>query len=204
MADLSRIPEGGFKPKFHNGQLTVLADTSNYFAAAQNTRLVSQAAADLIEFLIAENVVKREDIHLVGFSLGGQVVGQIGSRVSEKLTRITDPSDAIYVNVLHTSGILGFNDPCGTVDWYPNSGRQQPGCGIDLTGGCAHERAPDYFLEALLSETEFRGKKCTSWNDFTSGICDDNEVGVMSYNTPETTTGVFYLRTNSESPYAQG
>ncbi|ODM97490.1 Endothelial lipase [Orchesella cincta] len=197
------IPEGGFKPKFHNGQLTVLADTSNYFAAAQNTRYPPRWVF-----------------------FGGQVVGQIGSRVSEKLTRITalepalplfdvadlhnrtDPSDAIYVNVLHTSGIL-FNDPCGTV---PEFREQQPGCGIDLTGGCAHERAPDYFLEALLSETEFRGKKCTSWNDFTSGICDDNEVGVMSYNTPETieiclgfsTTGVFYLRTNSESPYAQG
>ncbi|ODM88024.1 Pancreatic triacylglycerol lipase [Orchesella cincta] len=174
---------------------TVLADTSNYFAAAQNTRYPPRWVF-----------------------FGGQVVGQIGSRVSEKLTRITalepalplfdvadlhnrtDPSDAIYVNVLHTSGILGFNDPCGTV---PEFWEQQPGCGIDLTGGCAHERAPDYFLEALLSETEFRGKKCTSWNDFTSGICDDNEVGVMSYNTPETTTGVFYLRTNSESPYAQ-
>ncbi|ODN06324.1 Pancreatic triacylglycerol lipase [Orchesella cincta] len=202
---------------------TVLADNSNYFGAVQNAQLVSQAAADLIEFLIAEQVVRREDIHLIGFSLGGQVVGQIGSRVAEKLTRITaldpalplfdvadlhnrtDPSDAVYVNVVHTAGILlGFNDPCGTVDWFPNGGLTQPGCGVDLTGSCAHSRAPAFFLEALLSETEFRGRKCTSWNDFTSGRCDENEVGVMSYNTPETTTGVFYLRTNAESPFAQG
>ncbi|CAL8104003.1 unnamed protein product [Orchesella dallaii] len=202
---------------------TVLADNSNYFGAVQNAQLVSQASADLIEFLIAQEVVKREDIHPIGFSLGGQVVGQIGSRVSEKLTRITaldpalplfdvadlhnrtDPSDAIYVNVVHTAGILlGYTDPCGTADWYPNGGLTQPGCGVDLTGSCAHSRAPAFFLEGLLSQTEFRGVKCTSWNNFTGGLCDDNEVGVMGYSTPDTTTGVFYLRTNAESPFAQG
>ncbi|CAL8104006.1 unnamed protein product [Orchesella dallaii] len=201
---------------------TVLADTSNYFGAVQNTPLVSQASADLIEFLIAQQVVKREDIHPIGFSLGGQVVGQIGSRVSEKLSRITaldpalplfdvadlhnrtDPSDAIVVNVLHTSLLLGFTDPCGTVDWFPNGGLTQPGCGVDLTGTCAHNRAPDFFLEGLLSQIEFRGVKCSSWNDFRDGLCDDNDVGVMGYNTPETTTGVYYLRTNAEPPYAQG
>ncbi|ODM88023.1 Hepatic triacylglycerol lipase [Orchesella cincta] len=109
---------------------TVLADTSNYFAAAQNTRLVSQAAADLIEFLIAENVVKREDIHLVGFSLRNCLkcvshCPNFSSRASTTLFDVADlhnrkiPQMLIYVNVLHTSGILGFNDPCGTVDWYP-------------------------------------------------------------------------------------
>lgn len=67
----------------------ILADGSNYLAAVENTRLVSRKTADLLEFLIDQGFVRREDIHVVGFSLGGQIAGQIGSRVSQKLPRIT-------------------------------------------------------------------------------------------------------------------
>lgn len=41
-----------------------------------------------------------------------------------------DPSDADFVDVIHTcSGVLGFEAPIGTVDFYPNNGTPpQPGC----------------------------------------------------------------------------
>lgn len=41
-----------------------------------------------------------------------------------------DRSDAHFVDVIHTdSGMLGFANPIGTVDFYPNSGyAPQPGC----------------------------------------------------------------------------
>ena len=46
-----------------------------------------------------------------------------------------DPTDAMFVDVIHTdirSGVLisslGLARPCGHVDFYPNGGKQQPGC----------------------------------------------------------------------------
>lgn len=47
-----------------------------------------------------------------------------------------DPSDAMFVDVIHSDvkngpidSSLGLQRPCGDVDFYPNGGKQQPGCG---------------------------------------------------------------------------
>lgn len=47
-----------------------------------------------------------------------------------------DSTDALEVQAIHTcGGLLGYFDPVGSVDFYPNGGtKQQPGCGLDLTG----------------------------------------------------------------------
>lgn len=47
---------------------------------------------------------------------------------SEK-TRL-DPTDATFVDVIHScGGMLGFLQPLGKVDFYPNAGTAiQPGC----------------------------------------------------------------------------
>lgn len=37
--------------------------------------------------------------------------------------------DAKIVEVIHTNGgVLGFSSDAGTIDFFPNGGRSQPGC----------------------------------------------------------------------------
>lgn len=46
-----------------------------------------------------------------------------------------DKHDARHVEVIHTcGGYLGFMSPLGHIDFYPNGGIRQPGCGFDIRG----------------------------------------------------------------------
>lgn len=105
----------------------------------------------LVNRLVSEYKVPREKIVLIGHSLGGQISGWAGKKFGEisgqKLARIIalDPAgplfilrpnsrrlnkhDAEVVMVIHTDGDkLGFPIPCGTIDFFPNGGDNQPGC----------------------------------------------------------------------------
>ena len=45
-----------------------------------------------------------------------------------------DPTDAAYVDVIHTDApLVGTPQSVGHIDFWPNNGRQQPGC-FDLSG----------------------------------------------------------------------
>lgn len=87
---------------------------------------------------------------ILGHSLGAHVAGNVGEAItSGRLGRITgfdpalpgfhvlssdktrlDSTDAIFVDVIHScGGILGFLQPLGKADFYPNAGTAvQPGC----------------------------------------------------------------------------
>ncbi|KAE8752585.1 hypothetical protein FOCC_FOCC000707, partial [Frankliniella occidentalis] len=70
-----------------------LAPSPCYVQATYNVALVGNCTAQLIDEMVRLGVAAFEDIHVVGFSLGGQVAGNIANYIrSGKLTRITDSS----------------------------------------------------------------------------------------------------------------
>lgn len=121
-----------------------------YSNAVENLPVTARYLARFLRYLIASGYAAKH-IHLIGFSLGAEVAGFAGKQLQEwgiKLTRITaldpalplfegnssnrrlSPSDARFVDVIHTDGgILGNPTPMGHADFYPNGGRPlQPGC----------------------------------------------------------------------------
>lgn len=125
------------------------ADDKSFHVAAAN----SKAVGDVIAEFIISTRIQLKNVHLVGHSLGSHVAGFAGKRIfnktKRKLGRITatDPAgplferkevtkefrlcedDAEFVDVIHTDiGHYGFIKPLGHVDFYPNGGRDQPGC----------------------------------------------------------------------------
>ncbi|XP_029642916.1 pancreatic triacylglycerol lipase-like [Octopus sinensis] len=122
-----------------------------YARAASNCRVVGAQIALLINYLNNQTASTPQTMHLIGHSLGAQIAGYAGERLTN-LARISgldpsapyfehtgpkvrlDPTDAEFVDVIHTDigyilGLgLGINGQSGHVDFYPNGGRYQPGC----------------------------------------------------------------------------
>ncbi|XP_070537616.1 pancreatic triacylglycerol lipase-like [Ptychodera flava] len=172
------------------------------------------------------------DMHVSGHSLGAHVAGYAGER-TPGLGRITgldpadpyfeyedprvrlDPDDAEFVDVIHSDGnsfiTLGFGlfQPIGDADFYPNGGKQQPGCGdesttIDLS--CDHSRAHEFFLDSITSDCTYLAYPCTLWevdNDPSAcNYCPFGQCSYMGYNADQSRArGVFYLETNDQAPY---
>ena len=94
-----------------------------YGIAAANTKTVAARTGKFIKFLINEFGLDIETIHVIGFSLGGQLVAFIGQELDGQLPRITgldpagflfhekppegklSPDDAKFVDVIHTAGL---------------------------------------------------------------------------------------------------
>lgn len=124
--------------------------------AAVNTPMVGALISVFLQKVINQTncTIHPENITLVGFSMGGQVMGFVGrhfkNATSMPIGRIAglDPAgylfsgrnyclskdDADYVDVIHTHGgsiyrfKIGLVDAVGHVDFYPNGGITQTGC----------------------------------------------------------------------------
>jgi len=183
--------------------------------ATANTRVVGAQIGLFIQRLCDNFDMQPSDFHVIGHSLGAHTAGYAGSRV-EGLGRITgldpaepyfqwlhtsirlDPSDAEFVDVIHTNGesifsILvggsgfGLMQRCGHVDFYPNGGLRQPGCDNkdlckDIFRGnikeitdkvaCSHGRAISYFIESIRSSgCSFTSVVCGSYKQYSKGEC---------------------------------
>jgi pancreatic triacylglycerol lipase len=161
---------------------------------------------------------------LIGHSLGAHVVGSAGATVNNKVAHIIgldpagplfslnhpeerlDISDAKFVQVIHTNGaLLGFGSSIGNVDYFPNGGMTQPGCGFDLAGTCAHSKAYKYLAESLTRGPVFQAVLCSDYSQYEKGLCANNEPSTMGdININSRIFGDYYLDTNADSPYGQG
>ncbi|XP_049778093.1 inactive pancreatic lipase-related protein 1-like [Schistocerca cancellata] len=229
-------PNTEIRPAYlQNGEYNVisvdygpLAQEPCYIQAAYNTPLVGKCTAQLLDKLIDDGVVPLSDVHVIGFSLGAQVAGQVGQYLkSGKLPRLTgldpamplfatpwksnklDSTDAVFVDVIHTNaGSKGKIDASGDVDFYTNGGFQQPGCdapGIPSSDSCAHARAPEYFAESISSDEGFWGTPCDSWTQYLLNLCNNSGPKIeMGEHVPLNATGSYFLFTNIQPPYARG
>lgn len=115
-----------------------------------------------------------------------------------------DPSDAQYVQCVHTSrATLGTLLDCGHADFIVNGGFMQPGC---LNIWCSHSRAIQYFQESLKPINRFIAEKCDdAFKEYftkkmlclpCTGILD--QLGIHSARL----SGRYFLETRSSAPYA--
>ncbi|XP_046641911.1 pancreatic lipase-related protein 2-like isoform X2 [Daphnia pulicaria] len=163
---------------------------TNYDHAHANIRLVGLEVAFLVNTMIVELGVKASDVHLIGHSLGAHTAGYAGEKIFQ-LGRITgldpagpyfrgmpsfaclDPSDALFVEAVHTDG--------GFLDFYPNGGLIQPGCdpsnlptnSDESVITCSHARSIHLYSESFLSDDSCQsiGYECSDYESFNKGHC---------------------------------
>lgn len=219
---------------------------SPYPQAVANARAVGAQVAKLIKYHVETRHMNIKSVHIIGHSLGGQMSGWIGERVPG-LGRITgldpagpwfqkaensvrlDPTDADFVDVIHTNGGsnvvegLGLDEPIGHLDFYPNGGKDQPGCFYEalqetngevnkttelIANSCDHSRANQYFLDSI-NRCRFVGVQCSSYSDFDEGRCKQEnsiiaEMGFHAAKIPKTDEAMrFYLQTAGQSPFCE-
>ncbi|XP_002756664.1 pancreatic lipase-related protein 3 [Callithrix jacchus] len=183
-----------------------------YIHAVNNLRVVGAEVAYFIDVLMKKFGYSPSKVHLIGHSLGAHLAGEAGSRIPG-LGRITgldpagplfhntpkevrlDPSDAIFVDVIHTNAAriffelgVGTIDTCGHLDFYPNGGKHMPGCEDLLTPlltlnfnaykkevasffDCNHARSHHFYAESILNPDAFIAYPCRSYTSFKAGNC---------------------------------
>ncbi|XP_070287912.1 pancreatic lipase-related protein 2-like [Myotis yumanensis] len=185
---------------------------TGYNQAVHNIRVVGAEIAFLIEELSTKMGYSLENVHLIGHSLGAHAAGEAGRRLGGSVGRITgldpaepgfqgmpkevrlDPSDAMFVDVIHTdtSPIVpnlgfGMSQKVGHLDFYPNGGKQMPGCKknipspiVDVNGlwegtrdfaACNHLRSYKYYSSSILNPDGFLGYPCASYEEFQKNGC---------------------------------
>nr|CAD7256756.1 unnamed protein product [Timema shepardi] len=124
--------------------------------------------------------------------------------------------DAEFVDVIHTdSGQLGFPNPIGHIDFFPNGGRRtQPGCDMvtllkrgvyEEILACGHMRAWKYYAESVNNEMGFPAVQCKNWLNYKSGMCiaSRGKTAFMGFAASKHSRGKYYLATNSQPPFAK-
>ncbi|XP_014087328.2 pancreatic triacylglycerol lipase [Bactrocera oleae] len=202
------------------------ANNIYYLEPARYTVQVGRAVARLIDLLVEDKGAEPKDIHLIGHSLGAHIMGYAGSYTKYRVGRITgldparpafegntgpenhlDATDADFVDVIHTcAGILGFKQPIGTVDFYPNGGGAfQPGCKepMQILTGCSHGRSCEYFAESINSKKGFLAAACNSIVDANAMNCTGQRI-LMGDPVFGNARGIYSVKTAAKPNFALG
>ncbi|ODM95274.1 Endothelial lipase [Orchesella cincta] len=195
-----------------------VSELLSYNTYADCTTNVALQVARMLGFLLNNQVINStNDIHIIGFSLGAHVAGQAGRNVidltGDKIGRITGldpagpkspwwdvfpkhhldlgPLDSNFVDVIHTSDLLGSERRMGHVDFYVNGGINQPNCVPepadaiinDFLQICSHNFAVDVFSKSILDNT-LKGCACGTrsyWNylKYLVGWCTCQDQAVV-------------------------
>lgn len=161
----------------------------NYLTAQGSVKEIGQFVGQFIASLAEDLGMEKSLFSCIGHSLGAHVCGNAGAFLGGEISVIIgldpagplftvsntenrlDPDDARYVEIIHTcDGLLGFTSSLGHVDFFPNGGKSQPGCGLDLIGTCAHSRSYQLFADSLING-KLVGTNCDSWSNFLDGKC---------------------------------
>lgn len=194
-----------------------------YPIAVQNVPHVGKCLAQLVQRLRYQGA---NNIHIIGFSLGAHIPAYSANSLRPyKLSRITgldpalplfvtvsrdhklDASDARFVDVFHTNAFIqGKIEMSGHIDFYINGGINQPGCWrTNNPFGCSHHRSAEYFAESINSKVGFWGWPCPNFFTYLLGLCPPRFPAVLAgENVHQYNRGFHLLRTNSQSPFAQG
>ncbi|XP_057216799.1 lipase member H isoform X1 [Triplophysa rosa] len=172
------------------------ATNVNYLKVVKNTRVVAKKLTELIQKM-KDNGARLSSIHMIGVSLGAHISGFTGADFNGEIGRITaldpagpqfnrqphskrlDPSDAQFVDVLHTDmDALGYRNLLGHIDYYANGGADQPGCPKTIFSGsqyfkCDHQRSVFLYLSSLNGSCPIIAYPCDSYTDFLDGKCMD-------------------------------
>ncbi|XP_061723853.1 phospholipase A1-like [Cydia pomonella] len=164
-----------------------------YLRSSTYVRFIGERLGEVLAAMVNKGQ-SPADIHIIGHSLGAHISGFTGKTFANltgyKVGRITglDPAgpcfshvelelrlkatDAEYVDVIHTDdGIYGLKEPVGQVDFFPNSGSQQPNC---LLQTCSHNRVWEYFAESVKTPDAFPARRCIDYDAFKRAQCESD------------------------------
>ena len=157
---------------------SVIANNIYYPTVANSVPYVAIRVANFVNNVLLKKGLDPKRLKMVGHSLGAHLASVAASIISpsssvaevialdpafpmfegkNSAVRV-DRSHANHVQIVHTcAGLLGMAGAFGTSDFYANGGYNQPGCGFDLFGICAHMRSYLYYAESVRYPEGFPG-----------------------------------------------
>ncbi|XP_002137241.2 phospholipase A1 VesT1.02-like [Drosophila pseudoobscura] len=179
---------------------------------------------EMINYLHEHHGMSLDSLEVIGHSLGAHVSGYAGKTVGkgrihsivgldpalplfsyDKPDKRLSSDDAHYVESIQTNGgKLGFLKPIGKGAFYPNGGKKQPGCGVDVTGSCSHGRSVLYYAEAV-TEDNFGTIRCHDYEAAVSKECGStySSVRMGAVHNAYMVEGDFYVPVNSKEPFGK-
>ncbi|XP_069969304.1 phospholipase A1-like isoform X1 [Bactrocera oleae] len=201
------------------------ARSVDYASSVVAVPKVGKKVASMINYLVENFGMSLDETEVIGHSLGAHVAGYAGKNTKKGLLHAIvglDPAlplfsynkpdkrlnanDAHYVESIQTNGgQLGFLKPIGKGAFYPNGGKTQPGCVLDVTGACSHARSTAYYAEAVARD-DFPSMRCGDYEGAVRDECGGSYSGVKmgAVTNAYMVNGDYYVPVRSSSPYGFG